>query len=245
MAPRSARVGHVNTDGNMRGLRLLANRDRNLMAFGGCEMDRVMDDFPKGGIRGFEHFFGGEGNPDRRALDTAVFRRRSTTVHRGWMGALLSEESTPEKVAGLPRFISGSLFFSEELEMDIAFWELHNHWIGPAHDNPDADRVRETDQGMHRLHRLLAGVEGMGYANIVVGDFNVPPNVSTPGWFSPWEVMQRLDYRLVPGRRKNAKGLRIDGAGVSKRLRIPEVEVLSKEEVRSDHPGFIMEVTPA
>lgn len=239
MAKR-AKVGHANIDGNLRGARVLASRRRGLMAFGTSEMTRAMNDYD--GIAGFEASFGGEGHPDRRALDTAVFRRKATTVHHGVMGMLTSEKSTPRKVAGLPRFVTGQLFFSGELEMNIGFWELHNHYIGKAHDQPGTDRVQKTDEGMRDLLVLLRAIEKIGYANIVVGDFNVPRNVSTPGWLSPWEMLARLDYQIVPGRAHPAKDLRIDGAGVSKRLAIEDVDVLSKSLLGSDHPGFVLTV---
>jgi hypothetical protein len=230
-------VGHVNSDGNMTGIRRLANHKANPVGIGSCEMSRVGTSRLDAALDGYVPFFGGQGHPSPRARDTVVYRRDGGTTHLGTMGLRTSRTSTPEKVAGLPRFVSGTLFRSHELDMQIAFWELHNHWAGPAADDPQADRIEATDEGMWDFRTLLRAMEQIGFANVVVGDINVPHNTPTPGWLSPWEVFEDLKMSTF--------AQHIDGAGVSPRLRIEDKKTFTREEMDSDHPGFLLGLVKA
>jgi hypothetical protein len=222
-------VGHANIQSRLRGLRVLAQY--GAVGFGTCETNGLED----AAVEGYTPFFGGKGHPDRRAGDTCVWRRNDRT-HLGVMGMRIAKPSSPDRIAGLPRFASCQMFASGGLGK-IALWELHPHYIGEAASDPTVDRVAKVAAGMDDLVLMLPALEMMGYANIVVGDFNVPRQADTAGWTDPWDVLERLGMSLHEDN--------IDGAGVSPRLQIVATQTIPAVDLRSDHNGFVLELAEA
>lgn len=229
MSPRAPRgqIAHANIHRSVAGARRLL-KDRPLAA-GVCEAVSIEREI--GQLEGYDPFFGGRGHSDPRWGDTAVLRREKGTRHLGSLGLLISEAVEPEKVAGLPRFISTALFDSEALGR-VALTEIHNHWIGPANENAEIARVAEAHEGAIACRRIWGALEGMGFANVIVGDINIRAGAASPEWTTTWEVFTQLGFYQVK------RGL--DGAGISPRLHLLDVEDIPQEELHSDHDGFLL-----
>lgn len=229
----SVELRHGNVHKSLTGTRRLLRGSP--VAVGACELVSINGEVRElARERGYSPFYGGQGHHDSRWGDTGVLLRETNTTFHGNMGLLLSEAVEPEKVAGLPRFSSTVLFDSEEGL--LALTELHLHWIGPANENADTARVQQTHRGMVKLRRLLTAIEAMGYANVVLGDLNIPKEAASPGWLTPWEVFEQLGYQ-------DLSRWHLDGGGISFALRVEEVETISKEELDSDHPGISVRVS--
>jgi hypothetical protein len=223
----SERIAHGNVQKSLLGAqRVIKGRP---LAAGMCETVSLSGALAA--VRGYDSFHGGKGHTDRRWEDTAVLRRKRGTTHLGVLGYRTARPAEPEMVAGLPRFASCALFSSEGLGR-VALTELHNHYAGKAASNPDAKRIQETDQGNRELRRIWRLLEDLGFANVVVGDLNVPAGAETPGWLSTWEVFESLGWEVVQRH--------IDGAGISRQLELDDVEDIPKAELHSKHNGFVL-----
>lgn len=225
----TVKFGHANVKSNWRGIKTMSNQD--CLAFGTSETNRLKSRVAT--LGSYESFFGGLDHPNRRRDDTAVFRQKRL-IHTGAMGLLIAEPSSPAKMAGMPRFASMMSFQVPGIGI-MALWEIHLHWIGPAVNDPDVDRVHKTSEGMDRLFHLLKGSEAAGIKNMVVGDFNTRQEADTPGWDDAWDILQALKFKTL------AHG--IDGVGISPKLEyVGGLDIITKKQLGSDHDGFTYRV---
>jgi hypothetical protein len=228
-------VGHANVHNNLPAVRelLAAGRRRTrygLDSAGINEGHRILDDLAD--LDGFRLEVGRAFENPRAGETPLLTARRHPSIGSG--AFRIARESVPDRVAGLPRVATVSTYTHRDTAVgDVAHVNVHLHWIGPAADHPEVDRVVETAAASRALIRLVAFLDSLDLAVVVTGDVNVRRRVDTPGWLDPWEAFERagLKARTVGP---------LDAVAWSPRLlELERLDVIPADELGSDHPGAI------
>ena len=218
-------IGHANAHNNPTAARVL--RSHGCDSIGLNEADRLVDRLVN--ARRYRTLRV-EHARDRRAAETPIQVRR-TLEHLGSLQLLISEASAPRRVAP-DRWLTAAMYEHPDVG-PVAHVNVHMHYVGRANDNPRTHRIREYDDGADALLDVCGLLGAQGFATVVTGDVNIPRGTSSPGWETAWETFVAAGFAARQVGRLDAV------AWDPRRLELVDLEVLSAQEIDSDHPGAV------
>lgn len=220
-------VGHVNTHNTFKGVRVM--RRHGCDSFGLNEANRLIARLLKVGT--YRATYGDGARDTRRGARANVVMVRNRYPSWGTLTVQASERAAPAKWAP-DRWIT-CVMVNPPRFGPLAHLSIHPNAVVTGR-GVDVARVREYDEMMRTLDRVLAFVRTEGFTAIVSGDFNLRRHDAPEQTFTtPYEVFDwhRMDVRTEG----------IDGIAYGRDLSpIGGLRVLPRRTVGSDHPGLVL-----
>lgn len=228
---RRLTIGHGNVHNRLGPARRLARADCD--SIGLNEAQRLIADLRL--LNGYR-LLDSEGTADPRSRETPMLVSRKVR-NLGQLQLRIADASTPERVA--PERWATVAMYEHPTIGPVSHTNLHLHWIGPAHDRPNADRVQKTHDAAVRVRRLLDWQQREGFARVVTGDVNIPEDRRSPQWLTAWEAFAQagLEARSIG----KLDAIAWDPA----ELRLLDLDVIGKRQSATDHPMLIAQLGAA
>lgn len=226
-------VGHANAHNTWRAAKVLASYGCD--SFGLNEANRLTARLIR--LRGYRPPIYDPGARDQRRGSRAnVVLVRERHKSHGTLLLQASDAVAPTRWAP-DRWITGAMLATPVGR--LCHLSIHANAV-VAGRGLDVPRVREYDEMMRTLDRVLRLVEDEGYVPVVSGDFNVRAgDADEQKFLTPYALFER--------HRMSVRTRGIDGiaygrglAPIGKGLR-----VLSRKQIGSDHPGLVLSLARA
>lgn len=220
-------VGHANVHNTFHGVRMM-HRER-CDSFGLNEANRLTTRLVK--VPTYRATYGVGARDLRRGAKANVVMVRKRYPSWGTFAVQASEQVAPAKWAP-DRWITGVMLNPPNIGR-IAHISIHPNAVVTGR-GLDVARVREYDEMMRTLDRVLTFVRDEGFTPIVTGDFNLRASDAPKQTFlTPYEV---FDWHRMDTRTRGIDGVAF-GDGL---VPVEQLRVLTRERIKSDHPGLVL-----
>lgn len=218
------RIAYANVHNNKNGIKHMLAQNPDL-----CGLSEVYNRRPFVTSRPRYRAVMGAGARDQRraAYDNPLMVRR-TLRSLGQVCFEASEKATPASIAP-DRWVSTEVAVKDA--KPIAGICIHPN--ASVRDKPlSTARVREYNEFMNSLSRLIDFVRGEGWIPVVMGDVNFQRGATSPGWLDPVELFKQKSL--------TAFWSGIDVIAWGGRLTKVSSRVIPAKTLGSDHPGLIV-----